>query len=520
LEKAFDSNQALLQALAVISPVGIFQTDSAGYCTYVNNRWCEITGLSPEQAHGTGWATALHPDDRERVRNEWYGAAQTKGIFRSKYRFLRPDGIVTWVFGQAVCYENPGGEVAGYIGTVTDITEIKENEQELRNAKEQYQLLFERNPLPGWVFDVETLAFLEVNQAAINHYEYSREEFLAMTLNDIRLPGEIPRLRESLKHLPAGLKRAGVWSHKKKDGSLIEVEIFNYDVQFRGRPARLALAIDVTERKYYEERLKENARLAALAETATIFAHEVANPLNGISTSFQILLRGNQIQDPRHRELLEDAAKEIQRLNELLQDFRTFARPEVINPRPLNLRNLIREVLSMETLDYSARGIQVKQEFTPGCPRLAADGPKLKQVFLNLFRNAVEAMPDGGTLKVRGYDCDRGVAIEVTDTGKGIPGGINIFDAFATTKPGGTGLGLAIVKKIVSAHGGTITYQSKARFGAERKMSGARYDSSSSILRYSRSSLCQSSSRTIRSRSLKVVSASSMASVVPSRFSN
>src|ERR1700757_3856340 len=173
---------------------------------------------------------------------------------------------------------------------------MTENEIALRTAKEQYQLLFDLNPLPGWVFDVETLAFLEVNQMAVTHYGYSREEFLCMTLEDIREPQESSRLKESLKNLPPGLKRAGVWTHKKKDGTLIEVEAFNYGITFNGRPARLVLAKDVTERKRYEDNLKEAARVTALAETAGIFAHEVANPLNGISTILQMLLREKGIQ--------------------------------------------------------------------------------------------------------------------------------------------------------------------------------------------------------------------------------
>src|SRR5947209_8170742 len=280
VELFLNPSQSLFQALANISPVGIFQTDSAGLYVYVNHRWCEIAGIIPEQAYGAGWATALHPADRERTCDEWYRAARTNRRFASKYRFQRPDGSISWVFGQAVSHEGSAGDAAGFIGTITDITEITENELELRTAKEQYELLFDLNPLPGWVFDVETHVFLEVNQMAVSHYGYSREEFLSMKLEDIRAPEEAPRLKESLKNLPPGLKRAGVWTHKKKDGTLIDVEVFNYGIAFRGRPARLVLANDVTELKDREDSFKETARITALAETASIFAHEVANPLN------------------------------------------------------------------------------------------------------------------------------------------------------------------------------------------------------------------------------------------------
>jgi PAS domain S-box-containing protein len=461
VELFLNPSQSLFQALANISPVGIFQTDSAGLYVYVNHRWCEIAGITPEQAYGAGWATALHPADRERTCDEWYRAARTNRRFASKYRFQRPDGSISWVFGQAVSHEGSAGDAAGFIGTITDITEITENELELRTAKEQYQLLFDLNPLPGWVFDVETHVFLEVNQMAVSHYGYSREEFLSMKLEDIRAPGEASRLKESLKNLPPGLKRSGVWTHKKKDGTLIDVEVFNYGIVFRGRPARLVLANDVTELKDREDSFKETARITALAETATIFAHEVANPLNGISTILQMLLRGEEVKDEQSREMLQDALNEISRLGGLLQEFRTLARPETINPEPLDLKELVREILSTEALEYSQRGIKVEQEFNLDIPLIKADPQKLKQVLLNLFKNAVEAMPHGGTLKIDIY-CGAGqVLINVGDTGIGIPEGTKIFDLFTTTKPSGTGLGLPIVKKIVSAHGGSVTYRSQ-----------------------------------------------------------
>ncbi|MPZ77661.1 MAG: PAS domain S-box protein [Deltaproteobacteria bacterium] len=340
----FQSNQKLFYILAKFSPVGIFQTNLDGNCIYVNHRWCEITGLAPEQAYEQGWIVALHPEDRARVHDDWYRAAKANTRFQSKYRFQKPDGTITWVLGQAVRHEGADLDSPGYIGTITDITEVTKSEHDLGAAKEQYQLLFERNPLPGWVFDIETLAFVEVNQAAVNHYGYSRQEFLQMTLKDIRLPAELPRLENSLKVMPPGLKRAGVWTHRKKDGKLIEAEVFNYGVMFGGKPARLVLVNDVTERKHYEEGLKEIGRLAALKQTAAVFAHEVANPLNGISAILH-LLREQSMQDAQGRGLLQDAINEINRLGSLLNDFRTYARPEDIQREIVDLRVLPRDAV-------------------------------------------------------------------------------------------------------------------------------------------------------------------------------
>jgi PAS domain S-box-containing protein len=116
--------------LATLAPVGIFQTDAAGDRTFVNERWSQIAGLAPEEAVGRGWVRALHPDDRARVLAEWYSAVGAGREFRSEYRLSKPDGEVTWVVGAAVALRGPQGEITGYIGTVMDITERKQAEEE------------------------------------------------------------------------------------------------------------------------------------------------------------------------------------------------------------------------------------------------------------------------------------------------------------------------------------------------------------------------------------------------------
>jgi PAS domain S-box-containing protein len=113
------------------SPVGIFHTDAQGECIYVNERWCELTGLKAEEACGAGWTRALHPGDRERIATEWYAVAKQHRLFQSVYRFLRPDGRIIWVYGQAAGEESETGEIIGYVETVTDVTEQKQIEQRL-----------------------------------------------------------------------------------------------------------------------------------------------------------------------------------------------------------------------------------------------------------------------------------------------------------------------------------------------------------------------------------------------------
>jgi PAS domain S-box-containing protein len=128
-------------ALARIAPVGIFRTDAVGNCIYTNERWCQIAGMSPEQALGEGWSAALHPEDRERVFTEWYQAAKTQAPFHGEYRFQRPDGAVSWVLVQTTAEEDSQGDVIGYVGTITDISEQKNTEDELRIHRDHLEEL-------------------------------------------------------------------------------------------------------------------------------------------------------------------------------------------------------------------------------------------------------------------------------------------------------------------------------------------------------------------------------------------
>ncbi len=139
-----------------------------------------------------------------------------------------------------------------------DITDRRRAEQALRESEERYRLLFENNPQPMWVFDNETLAFLAVNEAACQHYGYTRKEFLAMTIRDIRLAEEVPALLQSLASQSDEFHKAGIWRHRKKDGTGIAVEIASHPLLFTGRPAQLVLATDVTERMRAEEALRQS----------------------------------------------------------------------------------------------------------------------------------------------------------------------------------------------------------------------------------------------------------------------
>ena len=140
---ALRDSEEQYHTLAELSPVGIFHTNAEGSCLYVNEKWCAFAGLTPKEALGDGWAVAIHPGDRDRVFREWSQTTKQHLPFRLEYRLQRPDGTTTWVFGQAVAKMGHNGEFAGYIGTITDITERKWAEEEICKALEKEKELSE-----------------------------------------------------------------------------------------------------------------------------------------------------------------------------------------------------------------------------------------------------------------------------------------------------------------------------------------------------------------------------------------
>jgi two-component system cell cycle sensor histidine kinase/response regulator CckA len=149
-----------------------------------------------------------------------------------------------------------GGTPVAVQAIAQDITERKNAERALQDSEKKYRLLFENSPQPTWVYDFETLAFLAVNDAAVLHYGYSRHDFLSMTMKDIRPEGESLPLFSSVSRRGTGLSRGGVCQHRKKDGTLIDVEVFTHPIEFSGRPAELMVAIDITAPKRTEDTLR------------------------------------------------------------------------------------------------------------------------------------------------------------------------------------------------------------------------------------------------------------------------
>ena len=209
-------------------------------------------------------------------------------------------------------------------------------------------------------------------------------------------------------------------------------------------------------------------QISSFEDLSAILGHEIANPLNSISVAVQLLERILSAQgepaNERKSTLVRLISDEIRRLALLVENFRSLKLFE-LELQPTSLDKLVRDCVGLESVKAEHQGVVFDYKVHSGVPGIMADGLRLRQVILNLFENAIDATPTGGTVNVAVYPHSGEVCLDVHNEGQGIPEDVEIFTPFVSTKLQGSGLGLFIAKKIVSAHKGTITYTSTPEEG-------------------------------------------------------
>jgi two-component system cell cycle sensor histidine kinase/response regulator CckA len=361
-----------------------------------------------------------------------------------------------------------------------------------QEADERYGMLFESNPQPMWVFDADTLAFLEVNETAIRHYGYSRDEFLSMTIMDLLPP-------EDALELPHGLERSGVHrgdvaliQHQRKDGTIVDMELVSHEMELDGRRARLVLGTDISERtrsraalQQSEEQLRQAQRMDAAGRLAGGVAHDFNNLLTTIRGFSELLLR-DLPDDYARRKDVEKIRKAADRGAQLTRQLLRFGGHPALQPRMLELNTVVTD---MEGLVRRLVGADIRlvTKLRPGLGEVKMDPGQLEQVLVNLVLNARDAMPAGGTLtietgerqisgstRVRSVKPGRYLVLAVSDTGSGIDGESlsQVFEPFFASQSASsrTGLGLSIVYGIVKQNGGGVRVSSEPEQGTTVKV--------------------------------------------------
>lgn len=380
--------------------------------------------------------------------------------------------------------------------------------QSLRDKDKKFRFLFEESPQPMWVLDPGTRQFLDCNQAASTFYGYSSEEFRGLTLADID-----PEAASN----PDGLRQTGraiSRRHRAKNGQMTDVELAVYEVEYDGRPAQLAVLMDVSGRRELEEQLRQAQKMEAVGMLAGGVAHDFNNLLTIITGYSQLILNNLRENDP-NRHSAEQIMKAGERAAALTKQLLAFSRRQVLQPRVLDLNKLVTSLGSM-LQRLIGEDIDLRLALTPDLGRVSADPGQMEQVIMNLVVNARDAMPKGGvlTLETANVRLDNGYAqrriavkpgvyvmLAVSDNGSGMDTATKtrLFEPFFTTKGSGkgTGLGLSTVFGIVKQSEGSLEVYSEPGKGTSIRVYLPRIDQPVPVEQASLQKVVQRGSETI-----------------------
>lgn len=419
----------------------------------------------------------LRPEDRfdfvETIEREGH-------VINREVEFKKKDGTPIPVLLTGHVRYDSKGKVAGYEGINVDQTQTKQMEREIRKTNDFLNNIIHNSANAIMAADM-TGTIILWNQAA--------EEILGYKTNDVVGKLNITQVYpEGMAKKVMGKLREGNVRRKgrlkfypvvllKKDGQIAEGNIsasIVYD-ENRQEIATVGIFMDLKERLEMERRLKttqeqllQSEKLAAMGRLTSQIAHELNNPLYGIMNTLE-LMKTEISPGNNRRKILEMALSETVRLTELLHKMLTFSKPDQKEKQPVDINTILDEILLLHEKQFSENNIIIEIHLADGMPSVLASKNQLRQVFLNMFHNAGDAMPDGGTLTVKTAVEDGEIAIEISDNGIGINEKDikNIFDAFFTTKSSvkGVGLGLSVCYGFIAEHGGDIQVTSEQGVG-------------------------------------------------------
>jgi PAS domain S-box-containing protein len=347
-------------------------------------------------------------------------------------------------------------------------------------------IFIESIPLPIWVFDLESLQFIEVNNTALQQYGYTKEEFLAMSVTDICPSEDIPNLKTALEAIRTKESNRTQSKHRRKDGSIIEVQLSWHDVDCSNHRAVLMMAQDTTEIKRLREELRQAKEAVEIAyrvknEFLANMSHEIRTPMNGIIGTIDLLCR--TMLTPEQREYMETIRLSGDALLNVLNDILDFSKIEShevgLEEHPFRIATCIEEIFELYAIQADQKNIDLVYWIDEKVPQVVIiDATRLRQVLVNLVSNAIKFTEQGEIYIVVTQASEKDGKVDlifsIRDTGIGIPSDrlhrlfkpFSQVDSSSTRKYGGTGLGLAICSYTVDLLGGQIWVESTLAEGS------------------------------------------------------
>jgi PAS domain S-box-containing protein len=484
LRTAATAGQAIAEHVMAHAGDAIVTIDERGVIQTANEVAGEIFGRPAAAMVGADVGILMRAADRDEHPGHLlrYLSTGEKHVIdrRREVVALRADGTV-FPAELSVSELRPAGRRL-FAAIIRDVTQRRDAEQALRDSEARYRLLFDGNPTPLLLYDPATLRFLAVNDAAIRQYGFSREEFQRITVTELRPPEDVPLLMEQLASPGEDGMRRGRFRHRRKDGTVFEVDIVSHPMDVGGSVARLAIATDVSERADLERQLRQAQKMEAVGQLAGGMAHDFNNLLSTILTTAELM--GSELPaDSVLRDDLETIRTAAGRGATLTAKLLAFSRRKTLEYQTLAVDELLGEFARV-VRRLIPESIELSLPLRAGGARIHADAGAVEQIVMNLVTNARDAMPAGGTLTIgteratmdeefaRGHAGTRPgdyVVLRVRDTGAGMDADTlrKVFEPFFTTKPVGvgTGLGMSMVYGLVKQHQGYVDVASQAGEG-------------------------------------------------------
>jgi PAS domain S-box-containing protein len=493
IEQALRRSERELRDLIETMPAMAVAALADGSPTFVNRRWTEYTGLSAEDTEGSGWKTAIHPEDFERWLNLWRSCLAKGHPFEDEARFRRAsDGEYRWFWTRGVPLRDEQGNIAGWYGLGMDIQDRKTAEQErerLRQLEKQAEreLQVTIDTIPAIVGRYRRDGSPEfLNQTWRTYTGLSQDSFHGQRWAVAIHPDDRSKVEAAWRaHLPTGQPFEMEQRVRRADGEYRW--FFIRRVPLRDENGEVirwyAAAHDIEHQKRAEHALQTAqaelahvTRVTTLGEMSASIAHEINQPLAAIVINAEATLRllSRDVPDSQEaRAAIADVIKDAHRAGEVIRRIRDFSKKAHPQMMQLNINEVVEEAVKLVRHEALQHGVTIRFEFASGLPPVRGDRIQLQQVIVNLAVNGMEAMASVQyrervlIVRTQRDQSDR-ILVAVADAGVGIePENLNrVFDAFHTTKPGGLGMGLAICRSIIEAHSGRLWADANVPRGA------------------------------------------------------
>lgn len=424
----------------------------------LSNQMVQILGLENQQEIAVDeFLDKVHPDDVEWVNQNAKKSLQSGAPFDCVFRIVLHDGSIRYLHGQGEVLFDYIGVPLRMIGTSQDITHRKMVELQLQQSKERYQRLVDNSIDAIGIFENGKWVFM--NRVGLQMFGATSEhEIVGRNYYDFLHPDHHEECKKRVLAMMAG-QPAGITEYKwiKLDGGVFHAEVLG--TPYSERAVQIIIR-DITERKQSEVIMMNAEKLTAVGELAAGIAHEIRNPLTSLKGFTQILREKSEDDSQKYFEIMRS---ELSRIEAILNELLVLAKPQAMHVKPMEIGLLLREVVDLLQAQAFINNVLVETCMEEAVPLVECDPNQLKQVFINIVKNAIEAMPQGGNVVIKLTSVEDGVCIECADSGQGIP--IDRLDKMGTpffsTKENGTGLGFMVSRNIIESRKGNIHIDSK-----------------------------------------------------------